>query len=123
MNITQYIQEKYPIHNRIKELFQNPYTVIANEDGLPYDEIGPDEDGHITKLVLVNADGRKISVIDLISLSKEERSADLELANIYDIYMSQIDFEDVNLSDLTKMSRHYKDLKKASEEAAGVLSL
>ena len=123
MTITEYIQDKYPIQAKVKELFQNPYTAIANEDSLPYDIIGPDEDGHVTKLVLVNTDGRTISVVDLISLSEEDREADLELKNIYEVYMSQIEYEDVNLSDIMRMTKLYKDLKKSSEEAAGVLSL
>lgn len=123
MTITQYIREKYPIHNRIKEIMANPYSAIANEDGLPYDVIGPDDEGHVTKLVFVNTDGRTISVIDLITLSPEEREADLELATIYETYMSQVDYEEVNLSDITKMAQSYKDFRKRSEEAAGVLSL
>lgn len=123
MNIRDYIREKYPIGSRVEELFKNPYTIVANEDGLPYDVIGPDEDGNITKLVIVNTDGRKISVVDLITLSPEERAADLELATIYDVYMSQIDYEEVNLSDITRMTKLYKNLKKQSEEALGVLSL
>ena len=123
MTITEYIQDKYPIHTKVKELFQNPYTMVANEDNLPYDLIGPDEDGQITKLVMVNTEGRTISVIDLIGLSEEEREADLELKNIYEIYMSQIDYEDVNLSDIMQMTKMYKRLKEESGEAAGVLSL
>lgn len=123
MTITQYIQDKYPIHNRVRELFENPYTKIANEDGLPYDLIGPDDDGQVTKLVLVNTEGRKISVIDLITLSPEELANDLELANIYETYMAQVDYEEVNLSDLQKMTTNYKKLRKHAEEAAGVLSL
>lgn len=123
MTIIEYIQEKYPIHNRIKELCTNPFTTIANEDGLPYDEIGPDEEGHITKLVLVNTEGRKISVIDLITLTPEELEADLELKNVYDNYMMQVDLEEVNLCDIAKMAQMYKDSKKQSEEMAGVLSL
>lgn len=123
MTIVQYIQEKYPIHNRIRELVANPYATIANEDGLPYDEIGPDEDGNITKLVLVNSEGRKISVIDLITLTPEELDTDLELKNVYDNYMMQVDLEEVNLCDIAKMAKSYKDMKKRSEEAAGVLSL
>lgn len=123
MTIVQYIQEKYPIHNRIRELVSNPYATIANEDGLPYDEIGPDEDGNITKLVVVNNEGRKISVIDLITLTPEELDTDLELKNVYENYMMQVDLEEVNLCDIAKMAKSYKDLKKRSEEAAGVLSL
>lgn len=123
MFITDFIAEKYPIQNKIKELMSDPYQVIANEDGLPYDVIGPDEDGHVTKLIRVNEENRMISVMDLLSLSEQELEGDLELKNIHDIYMSQVTIEDINLADITKMSQTYKSIKKKNEEAAGVLSL
>lgn len=123
MTIIDFIRDKYPIEDRIRSMQANPYQVVANEDGLPYDEIGPDEDGNITKLVIVNDDGRKVSVVDLITSTKEELERDPELKNAYDIYMTQVEIEDVNLSDIKRMANSYKMKRKESEEAAGVLSL
>lgn len=123
MTIIDYINQKYPIRERVKELISNPYTRIANEDDLPYDKIGPDSNGYVTKLVQVNDEDRYISVIDLISLSEDDRKNDPELANIYDIYMTQVDIEDVNISDIMKSVEAYKSLKKSTEDQVGVLSL
>lgn len=123
MTIIDYINQKYPIRERVKELISNPYTRIANEDDLPYDKIGPDSNGFVTKLVQVNDEDRYISVIDLISLSEDDRKNDPELANIYDIYMTQVDIEDVNISDIMKSVEAYKSLKKSAEDQVGVLSL
>ena len=123
MTIIDYINQKYPIRERVKELISNPYTRIANEDDLPYDKIGPDSNGFVTKLVQVNDEDRYISVIDLISLSEDDRKNDPELANIYDIYMTQVDIEDVNISDIMKSVEVYKSFKKSTEDQVGVLSL
>lgn len=123
MNILEFINEKYPIKDRIKDMMSDPYRRIAEEDGLPYDVIGPDEDGNITKLVHVDDDGRDISVAELITLTPEDLEKDIALKTIYEIYMSQVTIEEVNLVDIMKSVEAYKSLRKSSEEAVGVLSL
>jgi antitoxin component of RelBE/YafQ-DinJ toxin-antitoxin module len=123
MNIVEFINEKYPIRDKVRDMMADPYKRIAEEDGLPYDMIGPDEDGNITKLVQVDDDGRNISVAELITLTPDDLKDDLALKNVYEIYMSQVTVEEVNLVDIMKSVEAYKTMRKSSEEAVGVLSL
>ena len=122
MTIIQFIEERYPIKEKLKAIFSDPYALIENEDGLPYDVIAPDEFGHLTKMVYVNED-RMISVMDLISFSREELDSDIELQCVWDIYMSQVTMEEVNFADIMRSARNYKEHLKAKEDMANVLSI
>ena len=109
MNIIEFIETQYPIKDIVKERLSDPYTRIAQLDCLPYDFIGPDESGHLTKLVEIN-DDRSISVVELISMTKEDvhRSDDLELISVWEAYMEEVDVEDVNISDIMACVKQYK---------------
>ena len=122
MTITQFILEKYPIKEKLKTILSDPYSLIENEDGLPFDVIAPDEYGHLTKQVYVS-DERMVSVMELISYSREELDSDIELQNVWDIYMSQIEIEEVNFMDIKQSARAYKEHLKAKGNMADVLSI
>lgn len=124
MNIIGFIETHYPIKEKIRGRLENPYTRIANMDNLPYDKIGPDESGNITKLVEVD-DFRYVSVMDLIAMSAEEvkESKDEALSIAYTNYMSLIDIEDMNISDITECVRQYKKIASTRKEQLDVLSV
>lgn len=122
MFIQEFIKEYYPVEDRIQELNNDPYKMIANEDDLPYDYIGMDEYGVLTKLVKID-DTRRISVADILSMTREECVNDPQLLEVYDIYMSQIDIEDVNITDIMESARRYKDSRKKGDMVANVLSV
>ena len=73
MTIKDFIDTQYPVIEKLKSRFSNIFAKIDNNDNLPYDIIGPDEDGNITKLVEVE-EGRYVSVYDLLSMSKLSES-------------------------------------------------
>ena len=124
MNILEFIETQYPIKDRVRLKLEDPYKRIDNMDDLPYDIIGPDNDGVITKLVEVE-DNRYISVMDLIGLTKEEvtTSGDIALQNVWDAYMSQIDLQDMNIVDIMDCVKQYQSIVKGREEKLGVLSI
>ena len=124
MTIIEFIQTQYPIRDKVKGRLEDPYKKIANDDDLPYDVIGPDDNGVVTKLVEVE-ENRYISVMDLISMSEEEvnRTGDQPLITVWRAYMEQIDLEDMNLLDIMESVRRYGDVVKKREEQFGVLSL
>lgn len=122
MYIQDFIREYYPVQDRIQALSNDPYKMIASEDDLPYDYIGCDEYGVLTKLVRVD-DSRSISVADILSMTREECIGDPQLLDVYDIYMSQIDVEAVNITDIMESARRYKDTKRKGEKMADVLSV
>lgn len=122
MYIQDFIREYYPVQDRIQALNNDPYKMIASEDDLPYDYIGCDEYGVLTKLVRVD-DSRSISVADILSMTREECIGDPQLLDVYDIYMSQIDVEAVNITDIMESARRYKDTKRKGEKMADVLSV
>lgn len=124
MTIIQFIEEQYPIKDKVKGRLEDPYKKIANADDLPYDVIGPDDNGVVTKLVEVE-DNRYISVMDLISMTADEvnRTGDQALISVWGAYMEQIDLEDLNLLDIMESVKKYGDVVKNREAKFGVLSL
>lgn len=124
MNILEFIQSQYPIRDKVVAKLEDPYTRIANMDDLPYDLIGPDEVGHITKLVEVD-DSRYISVVELIGMTKEDvaASGDTALELVWENYMSQIDLCDLNIVDIMECVKQHQSIEAERKEQLGVLSL
>lgn len=124
MNILEFIEEKYPIREKVLSRLEDPYKRIANEDNLPYDKIGPDESGVITKLVEVE-EGRFISVKELISFYPDdvEIQTDEALRNVYTNYMQHIQIEDINIADILAIVKKHKELASKKEEQLNVLRL
>lgn len=122
MFIQDFIRDYYPVEDRIQALNSDPYKMIEEADDLPYDYIGLDDYGVLTKLIRID-DVRRISVADILSMTREECLEDPQLLTVYDIYMSQIDVQDVNITDIMASARQYKDSKKKGENVAGVLSV
>ena len=98
MNILQFIEEQYPIKDRIKERLSDPYKRIMEMDDLPYDIVGPDENGNITKLVEID-DIRTISVVELVALDETDvkQLKDPDLEKVWKSYMSLINIKDYNV--------------------------
>lgn len=124
MNIIGFIETQYPIKDKVRAKLENPYTRIENMDDLPYDKIGPDEYGNITKLVEVD-DERYVSVMELIGLTKDDLAKlnDAALQSVWEVYMSQIDLQDLNIIDIMECVRQHQSIVKVREEQLGVLSL
>ena len=124
MTILEFIEQQYPIRQRVQERLQDPYKRIADSDDLPYDIIGPDEFGNVTKLVEIDTD-RYISVMELIGYTQEEidKSEDSALIIAYDAYMSQVDFEDLNILDIMESVRMHSATVSKRKEKLDVLSL
>lgn len=122
MNILEFIETQYPIKDIVKERLADPYTRIAQLDCLPYDIIGPDSEGHLTKLVEIS-DTRTISVMELIAYTREDivKLNDLELLNVWEAYMEEVDIEDLNISDIMACVKQYKMM--GEERKNRVLSL
>ena len=124
MTILEFIEQQYPIKQRVQERLQDPYKRIADSDDLPYDIIGPDEFGNVTKLVEVDND-RYISVMELIGYTQDEidKSGDAALAIAYEAYMSQVDFEDLNILDIMESVRMHANTVRRRKEKLDVLSI
>lgn len=124
MTILEFIEQQYPIKQRVQERLQDPYKRIADSDDLPYDIIGPDEFGNVTKLVEVDND-RYISVMELIGYTQDEidKSHDAALAIAYEAYMSQINFEDLNILDIMESVRMHANTVRRRKEKLDVLSI
>ena len=124
MTILEFIEQQYPIKQRVQERLQDPYKRIADSDDLPYDIIGPDEFGNVTKLVEIDND-RYISVMELIGYTQEEidKSDDAALATAYEAYMSQVDFEDLNILDIMESVRMHANTVRRRKEKLDVLSI
>lgn len=124
MNIVEFIESQYPIKDKVKARLENPYKRIEAMDDLPYDKIGPDEYGTITKLVEID-DERYISVMELIGMTKDEvaKSEDTALQNVWEAYMSQIDLQDLNIIDIMECVKQHQSIVNKREEQLGVLSL
>lgn len=124
MNIVEFIQTQYPIRDKIVSKLEDPYTRIANMDDLPFDLIGPDEVGHVTKLVEVE-DCRYISVVELIGMTKEDVAAanDPALELVWENYMSQIDLHDMNIIDIMECVHQHQVIEAERRGQLDVLSI
>lgn len=124
MDILEFIETQYPIRERVASRLTDPYDRVANSDDLPYDIIGPDDTGHFTKLIEVE-DNRFISVVDLISYSREdvERTGDTALYQVWVNYMSQIDLRDMNITDILECVRTHTSVVNRRKEQLDVLSV
>lgn len=124
MNIIEFIEQQYPIRDKVASRLVDPYERVANNDDLPYDVVGPDESGRLTKLVEIE-DNRFISVVDLISLSAEDVAAlnDPPLLTVWENYMSQIDMQDMNITDILECVKTHNAVTAKREAQLGVLSL
>ena len=124
MTILEFIEEQYPIKDRIEDKLSNPYRRIAESDDFPYYKIGPDEDGVPTKLVEID-EGRYVPVMELISLTQQDVDyiGDPTLTEVWTEYMKNIDIRAVNIIDIMECIRTYRDMRSRKEEQASVLSL
>lgn len=124
MNILEFIETQYPIKERVLAKLENPYKRIEEMDDLPYDKIGPDEFGNVTKLVEVE-EGRYVSVMELMGYSREElvASKDEALLLVWEVYMSQIDLEDLNIVDIMECVKQHQSIESMRQEQLGVLSI
>ena len=124
MNILEFIETQYPIKERVLAKLENPYKRIEEMDDLPYDKIGPDEFGNVTKLVEVE-EGRYVSVMELMGYSREElvASKDEALLLVWEVYMSQIDLEDLNIVDIMECVKQHQSIESVRQEQLGVLSI
>ena len=124
MNILEFIETQYPIKERVLAKLENPYKRIEEMDDLPYDKIGPDEFGNVTKLVEVE-EGRYVSVMELMGYSREElvASKDEALLLVWEVYMSQIDLEDLNIVDIMESVKQHQSIESMRQEQLGVLSI
>lgn len=124
MNILEFIETQYPIKERVLAKLENPYKRIEEMDDLPYDKIGPDEFGNVTKLVEVE-EGRYVSVMELMGYSREElvASKDEALLLVWEVYMSQIDLEDLNIIDIMECVKQHQSIESMRQEQLGVLSI
>lgn len=123
MNILQFIEEQYPIKDRIKERLSDPYKRIMEMDDLPYDIVGPDENGNITKLVEID-DIRTISVVELVALDETDvkQLKDPDLEKVWKSYMSLINIKDYNVIDIMECVKQYKSIANKRKEQLNVLS-
>lgn len=123
MNILQFIEEQYPIKDRIKERLSDPYKRIMEMDDLPFDIIGPDENGNITKLVEID-DIRTISVVELVALDEADvqQLKDPDLEKVWRSYMSLINIKDYNVIDIMECVKQYKSIANKRKEQLNVLS-
>lgn len=124
MNILEFIEEQYPIRDRVIVKLEDPYTRVKNMDDLPFDIIGPDEVGHITKLVEVE-DSKFISVVELIGMTRDDvlHTGDAALLIVWENYMSQVDLHDMNIIDIMESVRAHQDIEKARKGQLDVLSI
>lgn len=124
MNILEFIQEQYPIKDRVKERLSDPYKRIAEMDSLPYDVIGPDDNGVVTKLVEIE-DNVFMPVVELISYSKADvdKMEDESFKAAYYAYMDNVDVMDVCFADLQECARAFLRNSKKRKEQLSVLSV
>lgn len=124
MNIIEFIDDHYPIKDRVRERLADPYKRVAEMDGLPYDVIGPDENGTVTKLVEID-ENTFMPVMELITYTKPDvdKMTDEAFKDAYYAYMDNVDVMDISFVDLQECARAFLANSRKRKEALGVLSV
>jgi len=117
MFIREFIEQQYPIKDILKVRLSDPIKAVMERDNLPYDKIGLDENGNLTKMVEVD-DEHYIPVVELISYTPEEIAtmSNDNLKIVYNSYMSMIDLQDVEIADIMASARKHAEIKRRREE-------
>lgn len=119
MNLKQYIEERYPIKDKLEHLKKNPYARVRDADFLPYDDIIV-VDGILQKVVKLK-DDEYITVMDLISYTKEDidKMSECVLKTAWTTYMENVEITDVTEKEfdaLQRLSRQYSEHVALREE-------
>lgn len=123
MNIIQFIIEEYPIEDRVRDKFSDPYKLIGESDQFPYDKIGPDEYGQVTKLVEID-DTQYVPVMDIISMTDgDAKKLGEDFYEIWKEYMALLDVKAMNVSDILESVRSYQANRQKRKEQADVLAV
>lgn len=124
MNMLDFIETQYPIKDRVKDRLSDPYKRVAEMDSLPYDVIGPDENGVVTKLIEID-DTTFIPVVELISYSRDdvEKMTDEAFKVAYFAYMDNVDIMDVSFIDLQECAREFIANSQKRRSKLDVLSV
>lgn len=100
------------------------FEMIEEHDDLPYDDIRPNDDGVLEKVVFIDND-RYISVFDLLSYSRADILAmnDQALLSVFDNYMETVEVENLDIFNILHLLQKYKNVKAQEEmDANGLLS-
>lgn len=117
MFIREFIDQQYPIKDILKVRLSNPIKAVMERDNLPYDKIGLDENGNLTKMVEVD-DDHYMPVVELISYTPEEikSTSNENLRVVYNSYMAMIDLQDVEIADIMASARKHEEIKRRREQ-------
>ncbi len=117
MFIREFIEQQYPIKDILKVRLSNPIKAVMERDNLPYDKIGLDENGNLTKMVEVD-DDHYMPVVELISYTPEEikSTSNENLRVVYNSYMAMIDLQDVEIADIMASARKHEEIKHRREQ-------
>lgn len=115
MTILEYIEEYYPIQERVDRLMRDPFTLVKESDDLPYDEI-MFYDGKVQKVVLY--DDEIIPVYDLLLYDPSDVDAmpDGAFKEMYKIYMEQVDIKTLSIQEIMSAVRDYEQHKAELKE-------
>lgn len=104
MNLRKFIEDKYDVRERIKQLQSNPIKDFLDSDIFPCDFVTT-ENGEMVKMLYYGNGTREIAVLDLLSYTREDliKINDKELLELYDAYTSNFNFEKASLLDMSKL--------------------
>lgn len=118
MFIQDYIKEMYPITDRLERLKCNPVERIKMSDDLPYDSVYM-VDGQLQKVMMIS-DERPVPIMELLSWTKGDidkiRVSDPDYADAWDVYMTLIDVEDLDIANLSTILSDVDQIRKRKEE-------
>ena len=115
MNLVEFIDEYYPIDEKIKQYEADPFKRIMDNDDLPYDDIRMYE-GKLQKVVYLS-DDEVIPVFELLSYTAEDikKLNNAELSSVYNAYMDNIDVTDMTIEEIMSAVQDYSRAKENKE--------
>lgn len=108
MTFREFIADYYPIKDRIAAIQSDPIKMIMESDSLPCDDV-KFIDGSLQKVVEVT-EGVFVPVLDLLAYSESDISSmDPDLRKVYQVYMENIEYSDLDIESIMSSARRYKE--------------
>ncbi len=117
MKMRDYIDQFYPIREKVEQKVKNPVQRVLEADDLPYDEVLP-VNGVLQKVVYIN-NSDYVAVVELLSYSKQDietMPANDDLRVTWEAYMENVDVQVVTVQELISASKEYVQLQKRRKE-------
>ena len=118
MKLREYIDQYYPIREKVMQRLKDPVQRVMEMDDLPCDDVRV-VDGQLQKVIYIN-DEEFVPIVDILSYTREDidKMADCDFKSAWLVYMENVHVEDISIEELMKVSKEYVKNQRLRREMA-----